>query len=392
MKSVVEKVKCQKIDKYYFHDPKGRIKKYLQFCRRKNCKTESSYNFENLKPKYCFKHKKEDMINTKRGHKLCPKCKSSYKTKCTSKNCKYTIQKYKTAYKYMKLKTIYYLKETKQEFYLCRICGEIVSRSHFDSEDHIKKFNSVISIDINKSFENAFISIKCQFFDTRYNYVYTDLYFKKHIKNIILKNIDDTKYYKSYIIKKNMLNFNYNAELHHYTNKFNSNNIISDINNIENLEKNDEYMKPYLIKSNTEDCKYDIDKMYENLDKVNFIKSGNSITYIHNMGCNIKISECELLRGASFEKIIKIGYDSKMINIIKNKDQKCFLYCYIRKFLNPVNKHAERVNKKDKELSKKLEDELQYNFDNVEIKDLSKIENLLGTNIYVYSCDKNLKK
>ena len=187
MKSVVQKVQCQKIDKYYFRDHTGRIRKYLQFCRRKNCKTESSYNYENLKPKYCFKHKKEDMVNVKRGHKLCLKCKSSYKTKCTSKKCKYTIQKYKSASKYMKLKTIDYLKETKQEFYLCRICGEIVSRSHFDSEDHIKKFNSVISIDINKSFENAFISIKCQFFDTRYNYIYIDLYFKKHIKDINIK-------------------------------------------------------------------------------------------------------------------------------------------------------------------------------------------------------------
>ena len=38
--------------------------------------------------------------------------------------------------------------------------------------------------------------------------------------------------------------------------------------------------------------------MYEDLDKVNFIKSGNSITYIHNMGCDIKISECELLKGS----------------------------------------------------------------------------------------------
>ena len=393
VKQVSEKMKCQKIDKFYFLDHTRRIRKYLQFCRRKNCKTESSYNYENLKPKYCFKHKKEDMVNVKRGHKLCLKCRSSYKTKCTSPKCKYTIQKYKSASKYMKLKTIDYLKETKQEFYLCRICGEIVSRSHFDSEDHIKKFNSVISIDINKSFENAFISIKCQFFDTRYNYIYTDLYFKKHIKDIILKNIDDTKYYKSYIIKKNMLNFNYNVELHHYTDKFNSNNIINDINNIENLEKNDEYMKPYLIKSNTEDYNYNIDKMYEDLDKVNFIKSGNSITYIHNMGCNIKISECELLRGSqfNFEKIPKIFYTSKMINVIKNKDQKCFLYCYIRKFLNPVNKHGERVSKIDKEFVKKLEEELEYNFDNVEIKDLSQIENLLETNIYVYTCNYNLK-
>ena len=92
------------------------------------------------------------MVNVKRGHKLCLKCKSSYKTKC-----KYTIEKYKSASKYMKLKTIDYLREIKQEFYLCRICQEIVNKSHFDSEDHIKKFNSVISIDIKKSFENSFI-------------------------------------------------------------------------------------------------------------------------------------------------------------------------------------------------------------------------------------------
>ena len=32
MKSVSEKVLCVKIDKYYFKDPKGRIRKYLQFC------------------------------------------------------------------------------------------------------------------------------------------------------------------------------------------------------------------------------------------------------------------------------------------------------------------------------------------------------------------------
>ena len=59
MKIVSEKVLCVKIDKYYFKDHNERIRKYLQFCRRKNCKTESSYNYENLKPKYCYKHKKE---------------------------------------------------------------------------------------------------------------------------------------------------------------------------------------------------------------------------------------------------------------------------------------------------------------------------------------------
>ena len=93
------------------------------------------------------------MVNTKRGHKLCLKCKSSYKTKCTSPKCKYSITKYKTASKYMKLKTIDYLKENKIEFYLCRICGEIVNKSHFDSEQHIKKFNSVCDIEVKNPFK-----------------------------------------------------------------------------------------------------------------------------------------------------------------------------------------------------------------------------------------------
>ena len=133
--------------------------------------------------------------------------------------------------------------------------------------------------------------------------------------------------------------------------------------------------------------------MYEDLDKINLNQTGDSIKTIHHSGCDIKISECQLLRGSqyNFEKIPKIFYDSKVINIIKNKDEECFIYCYIRKFLNPTLKHPERVNLKDKEFCKKLEDELEYNFDNVKIKDLNQIENLLETNIYVYSCDKNLK-
>ena len=190
-----------------------------------------------------------------------------------------------------------------------------------------------------------------------------------------------------------MLNFNYKTELVHYSDKFNNNNIINDINCIEILEKNDKYLKPYLIKSNTDDYQYDLDKMHEDLDKFNFIKSENSITYINNMGCDIKITECELLHGNQFdfEKIPKIFYNSKVKHVIKNKDEKCFIYCYIRKYLNPVNKHSERLSLKDKEFVKKLEEDLEYNFDNVKIKDLNQIKNLLEANIYVYSCNKNLK-
>ena len=88
------------------------------------------------------------MVNTKRGHKLCLNCKSSYKTKCVSKQCKYTIENYKKQSKHMKLKTIDYLREAKQEFYLCRICHDIVSKSHFESDEHINMFNTVVDIEV----------------------------------------------------------------------------------------------------------------------------------------------------------------------------------------------------------------------------------------------------
>ena len=68
------------------------------------------------------------------------------------------------------------------------------------------------------------------------------------------------------------------------------------------------------------------------------------------------------------------------------------MYCYIRKYLNPVTSHSNQVCRIDQEYANKLENELNYNFDDIKIKDLPKIEDLLETNIYVYSCNKNLKE
>ena len=318
--NVTEKIKCQKIDKYFFKTPKGRIQKYLKYCRRKNCKTESSYNYENLKPKYCFKHKKENMLNVKLKHTLCQNCKSSYNSKCTSPQCKYTIENYKTQSKYMKLKTIDYLKENNIEFYLCKICGEIVDKNHFYTQEHIDKFNDVCIIDIKKYFENVFLTVNCKFLDMRYNYIYSDLYFKKHIKELILKNINVDKYYKPYIIKKLILDFN-DKENKYYSEKFNSNNILKDIQNIEKIEKNDDIIQPYLIKNLSKDYNFDLERMYFDLGEIQMIESGLTITVINNTGCQIKISECELIRGSSFENIPKIFYNSKIINIMQNKDK-----------------------------------------------------------------------
>ena len=226
--------------------------------------------------------------------------------------------------------------------------------------------------------------------------IYIPIYILKNIlKILILKNINTNKYYKSYIIKKNMLEFNHGqADPMYISEKHDSNNILYDIEHIEHLEDNKEKnLKPYLIKYSSSDYDYKIKKMYEDIEKINFKKSGDSIYYINSVGCEFHITECELLKGSNykFENIPKIFYTSRVISIIKNKDQKCFIYNYIRKYLNNVDHHQDRVSVKDKEIVKKLEEELDFNFDNVKIKDLSKIENLLETNIYVYTCNKNLK-
>ena len=145
-----------------------------------------------------------------------------------------------------------------------------------------------------------------------------------------------------------MLDFNNEKEKQYYYEKFNSNNILKDIENIEKIEKNDDIIQPYLIKNSSKDYNYDLERTYQDINEVQCIESGLSVTLINTIGCQIKISECELIRGSSFKNIPKIFYNSKIINVIQNKDKKCFLYCYIRKYLNSVKKHFERVSKIDK--------------------------------------------
>ena len=286
------------------------------------------------------------------------------------------------------------MKENEIEFYMCRICSEIVNEEHFESEELIEKFISVCKINIEKSLEKSFIKIKCKFIDIRYNFIYTNLYLKKHIRGIILKNMDTSKYYKSYIIKQNMLEFNYRTmDPMYVSEKIDSSNILQDISNIENLEIIKQNLKPYLIKNSASDYNYKIKKMQEDITKVNFKKSGNLIYNINNVGCDIFILQCQLLKGSNynFDNIPKIFYSSKVISVIKNKDEKCFIYCYIRKYLDNVDNHKDRISVKDKKIAKELEEELSFNFDDVEIKDLSKIEDLLETYIYVSTCNRNLK-
>ena len=91
------------------------------------------------------------------------------------------------------------------------------------------------------------------------------------MKDLVLENADINQFYKSYILKKNKISFNYRDDQVFYSDKFDSDNIINDIDKIENLGKKEEYLKPHLIKSSmTDDYDYNIDQMYIDLDAINF--------------------------------------------------------------------------------------------------------------------------
>ena len=57
---------------------------------------------------------------------------------------------------------------------------------------------------------------------------------------------------------------------------------------------------------------------------------------------------------------------------MKNEDNKCFLYCYIRKFKNVVTNNASRITKKDLLIVEEIINECDMDFENVSLDELDK--------------------
>ena len=79
---------------------------------------------------------------------------------------------------------------------------------------------------------------------------------------------------------------------------------------------------------------------------------------------------------------------------MKNEDNKCFLYCYIRKFKNVITNNTSRITKKDLVITEEIIDECNMDFENVSLDELDEIEKLLEVNIHIFGCNKkfNSKK
>ena len=115
-----------------------------------------------------------------------------------------------------------------------------------------------------------------------------------------------------------------------------------------------------------------------------------SIMTIQNSRLIVKISECDIFSaGNEIFKIPEIFFKKRNFLIIKNEDNKCFLYCYIRKLKNIVTTNLSRITKKDLIIAKEIIDECNMDFENVSLDELDKIENLSEINIHIFGCNKN---
>ena len=176
--------------------------------------------------------------------------------------------------------------------------------------------------------------------------------------------------------------------------------ILQNINDIDNIDK-------LKLKNNRNDLdlinigNFEITNCNaeDNLEQLNISSMhedyDSSIMSIQNSRLIVKISECDIFSGGNeIDKIPEIFFKKRNLLIIKNDDNKCFSYCYIRKFKNVVVNNLSRIFKKDSIIVEEIINECNMSFENVSLDELDKIENLLKVNIHIFGCNKkfNSKK
>ena len=172
---------------------------------------------------------------------------------------------------------------------------------------------------------------------------------------------------------------------------------INDIDNIDKLKLKNKRNDLDLINiGNSEIPNYNTD---DNLEELNILSMhedyDSSIMTIQNTRLIVKISECDIFSaGNEIYKIPEIFFKKRNLLIMKNDDNKCFLYCYIRKFKNVVTNNVSRITKKDLLIAEEIIDECNIDFQNASLVELDEIENLLKVNIHIFGCNKkfNSKK
>ena len=196
------------------------------------------------------------------------------------------------------------------------------------------------------------------------NVFYKDLYFKDYLKKIVVKNCDNDKNYKITLYKFNQALVKHN-DLKYWVEKY----ILQNINDIDNIGKlklkNNRNDLDLINIGNSEIPNHNAE---DNLEELNILSMhedyDSSIMTIQSSRLIVKISECDIFScGNEIDKIPEIFLKIRNLLIIKNDDNKCFLYCYIRKFKNVVSNNLSRITKKDLLIIEDIIDECNMDFE-----------------------------
>ena len=234
------------------------------------------------------------------------------------------------------------------------------------------------------SIEKKFVDLIFDFHIIDKNVFYKDLYFKDYFRNC-----DNDKNYKITLYKFNQALVKHN-DIKYWVEKYILQNI-SDIDNIDKLKlKNDRNDLDLINIGNSEMPNHNAE---DNLEELNILSMhedyDSSIITIQKSRLIVRISECDIFSGGNeIDKIPELFFKKRNLLIIKNEDNKCFLYCYIRKFKNIITTNLSRISKKDLLIVEEIIDECDMDFENVSLDELDKIENLLEVNVHIFGCNK----
>ena len=367
--NINEVKKIKKLNQFFYMTPEGDVLKYKKYCIINNCKKIASFNYSGKKEfLYCNDHKLDEMVNVKKGYLYCDIHKITYLKVC--QQC---------------------------DIIFCDLCKIETNKQHFFSKKHIDTFENNITIKTKTSIKKKFIDIIFDFNLIDKDIFYKDLYFKDRVKKLILKNCKKNKNYKINIYKYNQ---KVKGDLTNYWIEKYS---IDDIDEIDNIDKMK--LKNFKnLKTTDFDDIIGFDREgYDGNDpeNISIISKGDieydssNLSIIQNTRLVVKLSEYNPFLGGSLkeiEQIPEIFFKKRNILIIKNEtDNKCLLWCYIRRFLNDIKKNPSRINKRDIEISKEIINEHDYEFEDVSLDEIDSVENLLECNIYIFGCNKKME-
>ena len=279
-----------------------------------------------------------------------------------------------------------------------------INKGH-DTYDIIREFrnfyeekiidNIIINYDDSKNIKSEDISSHIKNFNKYLNEQKLEINlkdFKKYFKNKKLQKFINENDYDELLIQFDKLDYKIKDELSKkikFDEKYNRDIYLELCQligyQVDKVTKSFEILTENDIEQTLTNIKRNIAENFEKLSK----NSRDQFLCFKKLEINIYKYQALKKRMGSYIELPNSLQRQGLINI-KNEDNYCFIWSYIR-YLNPVDKNPNRINKKDKELFNNIYQKLKY-FDfpiKINKNNIKKIENILEINICILSADEN---